>query len=103
MILYIVRRLFDNDDAGKDLLKNPSKIFVDSNIENKFDGIIDAVLGDVLIDINEETKSLDQDFDYRNKLRDKDYVIKFSSEIVSSYEKQIARKRVPSIKDEWNK
>lgn len=103
LILFIMRRLFENDETGKRLLADPRLVFVDDTTEAKFDRVVELVLNDVVIDVNEETKSLDENFDYRGKLRDKDYNLKFTSEIVASYEKQIQRKRVPSIDDEWNK
>ncbi|QIY78556.1 AIPR family protein [Chromobacterium violaceum] len=102
LILYVLRRLFENDRVGREIIENPAIVF---NIDNeiKFDKVVDMVLNDVLIDINEETKGLDVEFDYRGKLRDKDYVVKFAGDIVASYEKQISRGRVPSIEEEWGK
>lgn len=103
LILFIMRRLLENDETGKQILTNPAMIFADTQTEAKFDRIVELILSDIAIDLNEETKSLDANFDYRGKLRDKEYVLKFTSDIVASYEKQIQRKRVPSINEEWKK
>lgn len=103
LILFILRRLFENDKMGQKILANPKLIFSNHESEEKFDRVVNLILNDIVIDINEETKVLDQNFDYRGKLRDKEYVLNFTSDIVASYEKQIVRGRVPSIYEEWNK
>lgn len=101
-ILFVLRQIFENDNKGKDLLLKPN-IFVKDKVDRK--NFIDAtttIINDIIIDFNGEVENFGEDFDYRSKLRDENWVKKLSQEIVSSYLKQVSRNRIESFESEWN-
>ncbi len=102
MILYLLRLIFEQDKVGLELLKNPQP-FVIEEIKRKC--LIESagkIIDDILVDINSEINPLGDDFDYKGKLRDNEWVKKLSSEILSDYTKLVNRKRIPSFADDWN-
>ena len=56
---------------------------------------------DVVVDLNDEVKEYGDDFDYRDKLRDSDWVKSISRAIVKDHLKQINRGRAKGLKEEW--
>ena len=102
-ILYILRQIFESDEMGKKLLKNP-EVFVKSNQDRAdFTSAITTLVKDIIIDFNGEVQNLGEDFDYKSRLRDEVWVKKLSKEIVSSYLKQVNRQRIDSFECEWTK
>ena len=100
-MLYVVRKLLESDPIGGDMLENPGKFVRKDLARESFREVIGKVLDSVLIDLNLETEDLADDFDYRGKLRDKEYVTKLANDLVASYEKDVKRKKADSISDLW--
>ena len=63
--------------------------------------MMDSVVSGLIIDLDIETQELAYDFDYRGKLRDKDYVSKLVSSLVATHRKDVMRKKALSIGDAW--
>ena len=102
-IIYILRLIFESDSMGKKLLVSPDK-FVKSAINRKdFIEATTTIINDIIIDFNAEVQNLGEDFDYKSKLRDEEWIKKLSQDIVGSYLKQVARKRIDSFESEWDK
>jgi hypothetical protein len=101
LILYIVRQLLENDALGSEAIKNPEKFVRAETDRNRFRDCICALVSDVVIDLNDEVAEYGDEFDYRDKLRDSDWVKELSKKVVNGYLKQVARKRIKSFQEEW--
>ncbi|HTU46300.1 MAG TPA: AIPR family protein [Bryobacteraceae bacterium] len=101
LLLYIIREILESSETGKQALDDP-KVFVRSSVDRKhFKACIEAILKDIIIDLNQEVKEFGDDFDYRGRLRDAEWVRKMAKTLVTDHLKQVSRKRVPSFKQEW--
>jgi hypothetical protein len=101
--MYIARQLIDNDSGGGKILSNPEVFVRDAADRDRFRSCMNAVFNEVVIDLNHEVKELGQDFDYRDKLRDTDWVRKIAGSVVKDHLKQVARGRIDSLTVELEK
>lgn len=102
LLLYVVRQLLENDERGQDAIKNPKKYVRDKNARQRFQGCVESLVSDVVIDLNDEVAEYGDEFDYRDKLRDSEWVIEMGKKVVSGYLKQVKRNRIKSFKEEWD-
>ena len=101
-IIYLVGCILEGEPVGKVLIENPEPFIKGSN-SKILEKILITMIEDIIIDLNSEILELGVDFDYRGKLRDKEWVTHKGKEIVSSYLKQVSRQRIPSFSVEWEK
>ncbi len=102
-MLYMLRGILQNDSVGKELLDNPAPFVRTGKNREHLKNCVVKIVGDMVVDINAEVNVLGQDFDYRGKLRDSEWVGKLSREIISTYLKMVQRKRLDSFESEWNR
>lgn len=103
VMLYMLRTILETDPLGRELLVNPTK-FVRRPKEREYFGYcISKIVDDMVIDVNAEVNELGDDFDYRGKLRDDNWVKNLSKDVVGNYQKLVQRKRIDSFEKEWNK
>lgn len=102
-IVYILRQIFESDAKGKELLISPEKFIKEPVDRNDFISATATIIDDIIIDFNGEVDNLGDDFDYKSRLRDEIWIKKLSQEIVGSYLKQVARNRIDSFENEWDK
>jgi hypothetical protein len=103
IILYILRKIFEQDNVGRKLIAAPENFVFAKKDRAHFVEAVTTIVDDIVIDFNGEVGSLGEDFDYRSRLREEVWVMKLTQEIVSSYQKQVNRKRIDSFEQEWNK
>jgi len=101
LLLFIVHEILENDELSAEILGSPEKFVRDKKSRDHCRKCISALVGDVIIDLNEEVGEAGEDFDYRDKLRDSDWVKEISKELVAGYLKQVKRGRIQSFKEEW--
>jgi hypothetical protein len=101
LILYIVREILENDDLGKQILTNPAMFVRADGDRGRFHDCVRLVIDDAVIDLNAEVEEYGEDFDYRDKLRDSDWVRKLSRKVVADNLKLVKRGRSQSFKDAW--
>lgn len=101
MLLYIVREILEKDDLAGKILSAP-KVFV-RNVKDRewFRTCVGEIVEDLAIDLNGEVKEYGKDFDYRDKLRDSDWVKKLSGTVVGDHLKLVSRGRIKSFKESW--
>lgn len=97
LFMYIARQLIDNDPDGGKILSAPEMFVRNASDRDCFKSCMGAVFGEVVIDLNHEIKELGEDFDYRDKLRDTDWVKKIAGSVVKDHLKQIDRGRIQSL------
>lgn len=100
-VLYVLRRIFDGDEWGKKVIINPGMVVNGAKDRAKFQNLVGELLDGLIIDLNLETEDLGEDFDYRGKLRDKEFVVGLANDLVASYQKDIKRKKAVPLKAAW--
>lgn len=103
-MLYVLRRVFDADIEafGAKLIKEP-EFFVNKEVQVvKLRKFIGHLLDGLMIDLNLETENLSNDFDYRGKLREKEFIVKLSNELLSSFLKDIKRGKALPLQALWD-
>lgn len=102
LMVFVIRRILELDDTGNDMLANPAKYVQVLSDRTKFRKMMDSIVSGLIIDLDVETQELADDFDYRGKLRDKDYVLKLVSSLVATHRKDVMRKKALAVGEAWN-
>jgi len=102
-LLFMLNQILDHDDRGRDLLRSPGDFVRHPDRRAHLREALRQVLNDMIIDINAEVQEFGDDFDYRGRLRDPDWVKQLASSVVGTYLKLVARRRVPAFADEWQR
>ena len=101
VLLYMLRLILENDITGKMAIQTPGDFVRDAVKRRRFRACIDKVTDDIVVDVNAEVENLGEDFDYRGKLRDEDWVKNLGKEVITSYQKVVNRNRILSLHKEW--
>lgn len=102
-ILYTLRLIFESDDAAQQILDNPENYVLDKVKREAFVSAVRKLLEEVITDINAEIDQLGDDFDYRGKLRDKDWCDPLAHEIAAIHKKLVDRGRMESFTELFEK
>ena len=100
-LLYVLRGVFEADPFGEKLIREPGFFVSTKEQVVKLRTFIGYLLDGLMIDFNLETQELGDDFDYRGKLREKDFLVKLSNELLSSFLKDIKRGKTLPLQDLW--
>ena len=99
--IYVIRLILETDKLAEQIFTNP-KIFVRASADReRFRRCIGTFVDDLIIDVNAEVDGYAEDFDYRDKLRDADWIKKLAATIVADHLKQVSRGRIKSFQAEW--
>jgi hypothetical protein len=93
-LLYILRLLLENDTTAQQVLNYPKLYIHDRKTRNCFGRAIDILLTEVITDLNAEIDQLEEDFDYRGKLRDEKWCNNLAHEIAATHKKLVDRHRL---------
>jgi hypothetical protein len=102
VLLYIVREILDKDILSFELLTKPEVFVRRKDDRDRFRGIISKIVSDIITDLNVELKELGPDFDYRDKLRDSNWVSSTRKTLVATHTKLISRKYIGPFKEDWH-
>lgn len=102
-LVFIIRNILESDLLYQKIITQPETFVRNENDRNRFRACIRQIVGDVIVDLNAEVDEYGEDFDYRDKLRDSDWIKKLSKTVVADYSKLIQRGRIQSFSDEWEK
>lgn len=103
-LLYVVAKIMQKDQIGKDVYTNKLNIVCDSKNLEKFKEIIADILGNnIIVDLNyflneEENAS----FDYKKVSKNMKELQDLCSGLLKDYEKDLKRKKAKSISDQWS-
>ena len=101
LLIYLVRKLLEVDPLGKQVIANPVSFVRSEDKRNRFRKCIQILLKDIVVDLNYEVKDSGDDFDYRGKLRDEEWISGLSKNIVTDYQKRVSRERATSFSQDW--
>lgn len=106
VLVFIVRNILEKDVLFTELTTSPKQFVRDRDDRERFRECLESFVNELIVDVNaavsdEIGDGREEDFDYREKLRNADFVRKLSSNVVRDYLKQIKRKRIVPFSDEW--
>lgn len=100
-ILFIIRKIMESDEFGRQLISNPSSFLMEAEKQQRLKNVLSRLLEDIIIDLNGEIDNQGEGFDYKSKYRDKDWIESISREIVSNHQKLVQRGRINSLRQEF--
>lgn len=103
VMLLTVRKILDLSEAGRVMIAQPQDYVRSDGDRARFRATLDELVAWLVIDLNFETQELPPDFDYRDKLRDKDYVSALVKTLVVSYSKDLLRGKTSSVEALWSR
>lgn len=101
VMLLAIRGILNQDPLGREVIAVPSKFVREPEVRKRFQKMMESIISALVIDLDVETQDLPDDFDYRGKLRDREYVIGLVSALVASHRKDVVRGKTPSIGGAW--
>ena len=101
MLLYFVRNILKKDELWAEINTNPQRFVRTPASRQLFRKCIDNIVSDLVTDVNAEIEGVGDDFDYRGKLRDSTWVEALNKNVVGDHLKMVARKKIPSFKEDW--
>lgn len=103
LILYLVRVVLENDPLFKELITKPARFVRTDSDRAHFKQCVRRIVDDIIIHLNAELKGYGDSFDYRDKLRDEDWVRDIEKKITGIYLTILSRHLIPSFSEEWAK
>jgi hypothetical protein len=100
-LVYIVHNILEKDALFSELTTNPGNFVRDKADRTRFSAAVSAIVGDVVEGLNSEVAEYGEDFDYRDKLRDEQWVGELSKKQVREHMILLRRKKIQSLSDEW--
>lgn len=101
VMLTVMRRVLEEDEVGRHMLEHPEDYVRDRATRGKLRSVMEGFAASMVIDLDVETQELGEDFDYRGKLRDRDYVSDLVNKLVATYRKDVLRKKASTIAEAW--
>ncbi|XOV90653.1 MAG: hypothetical protein ACFHX7_12395 [Pseudomonadota bacterium] len=96
--------LITKDPTAAVYSKDPKKLFDEAKVD-AFMNAVNEVLRTIVIDLNYEVKATNGDsdgdgdeiFDYKSDLKSPKKIARLKTEIIKSYEKEVARKKISAL------
>jgi hypothetical protein len=101
-LLYVLSRLLADDHLGAEVFKDPTLIIKVDGWGDKLSAALDPILSSIIIDLNYEVARAGDSFDYKSELKSPIRVRDRADELLKSYEKEIAKGKMPKFEDLWN-
>lgn len=99
-LLYLLRRVLEDDIKGKDFCQHPEIFLLSDSNEEITRSAINTVIGDLIIDLNAEFDERGgQDYDFKSVFKKMDELQNLSKPILTSYKKCIVRGRTTSFSE----
>jgi len=100
-LLFILRMILEQDEIGKEMIQHPEDFVRVPATQKKLGECLRTIMNDIVIDVNGEVDPLGDDFDYRDKLRDSEWVKGLGRAVVGNHLKLVQRGRIQSLEKEW--
>ena len=91
MLLYFVREVLRKDELWPEINSNSGKFVKNLQDRQVFRECIDNIVSDLVTDVDAEIEEAGEDFDYRGKLRDSEWVKKLSKSVVGDHLKMVEK------------
>lgn len=103
MLLYCIRDILKKDELWEQINTSPQTFVRNLQDRTRFRKCIDNIVSDLITDVDAEIEDAGKDFDYRGKLREAEWVKKTAKSVVSDHVKMVARKKISSFKEDWQR
>ena len=103
LLVYLVCLVFDDDEFGSQIVSEPQQFVRDEDTRECFRALLSGVLRDIIADVNGEVQEYGDDFDYRGRLRDEDWVTRVGREVIATRQKLIRRGTINTIAIDWQR
>jgi hypothetical protein len=100
-LLYVLSRLLGEDAAGIKLFKVPAQATSIEGWADKLAKALDPILSSIIIDFNYEVAQAGDTFDYKSELKSPNRVRERADELLKSYEKEVAKGKMPIFQELW--
>lgn len=102
-LLYIISKIMQEDEVGKNIYKNKLDIVSDSKALNEFKRMIaDILKNNIIVDLNYFLKDeKNTAFDYKKVSKNTTELQNLSMELLKDYEKDLKREKAKSISEQW--
>jgi AIPR protein len=97
LLLYVMREILEQSELWQQMTDNPAGFVRKAADRKRFRQCVGTILQDVIVDLNDEVKEYGDDFDYRGRLRDAEWVKGITRTIVKDHLKQVNRGRITSV------
>jgi hypothetical protein len=101
MLLYCIRDILKRDTLWTQINTSPQTFIRNAHDRQCFRKCIDNIVSDLVTDVDAEIQDAGEDFDYRGKLRDSEWVKKLAKSVVSDHLKMVARNKIQSFAEDW--
>ena len=101
MLLYCIRDILKRDTLLTQINTSPQTFIRNAHDRQCFRKCIDNIVSDLVTDVDAEIQDAGEDFDYRGKLRDSEWVKKLAKSVVSDHLKMVARNKIQSFAEDW--
>lgn len=102
MLMYILREMLSEDEMFNEIILHPEDYVRDEGTSDMFARTVTLFIGDIIIDLNEESKEFEEDFDYRRKVKSAEWVKDLTKTIQKGYQKNVKRGKSATFASEWD-
>lgn len=95
-LLSVISEILSKDTACAEYVRKP-KALIESNKYPSFLAAVREALGSLIIDLNYEVKERGDNFDYKGDLKSPTKIKDLKSELLKSYEKELAKGKIQNI------
>ncbi|AFZ13481.1 Abortive phage infection protein [Crinalium epipsammum PCC 9333] len=103
-LLYLLSEVMADNEVGKDFCRKPEKYYKTANHKANLLECIHVILGDLIIDLNGEFEEEGgENFDFKSTFKAPNLLRNLTNKVINSHKKLIARGRVESFSQLWEK
>jgi hypothetical protein len=103
-LLYLLSEVLSDDEVGKAFCRKPEEFYKNANQKANLFECIHTILGDLIIDLNGEFDELGgENFNFKSTFKAPNLLSSLTKKVITSHKKLIARGRVESFSQLWNK
>ena len=104
-LLYLLRKVLENDNVGENLCTTPLNFISQPDGRRRLRTCAGRIIEDIIIDLNAETLEREDQgdyFDYKRELKSPNAVRELERIIIPQYQKAVQRNRASSFSEEWS-
>ncbi|WP_082487544.1 AIPR family protein [Methylobacterium sp. Leaf89] len=101
MIIYIIQEMLSDDETFQKIVARPQDYMRNQSSRERFRLVISGFVANIIIDINVESDDFDENFDYRRKIKDDEWVKNLTRNMEKDFKKNVARKKQDTFATEW--
>ena len=101
-LMYVMREIMESDDVGRQVIEKPDRFVRSKEDRSRLSQCLGSILKELVVDLNYELKNFSEDFDYRGRLREEEWMKEMTRRLVTEYQKEVDRGKTLSLSEDWN-